>query len=317
MPLEQPLLLDKLRVSGASETDNRNVRDVFRCIGDGVAEIVRSGAIGASDAATALESENRFGDVQLQADVAAEGAIRKALSECSHVGIVSSEETPTSVVLRDGGEYGVAFDPLDGSSIIKSNFSVGSIFGIFRLKDGGAKRTFAGLGGADMVGAAYAVFGPRTVLVVGYEADAPGVVEEYVLTSRGWEFQAKLSLGDSKKLMAPANLRASAENEAYRLLVSKWMTDGYTLRYTGGMVPDIHNLMCKGGRCLPRPTTCARTPRLPDSLTHALVPCQVASSATRCLRVPRQSSAFSTNACRSPTWPSARGEEQLQRETSG
>ena len=133
MPLEQPLLLDKLRVSGASETDNRNVRDVFRCIGDGVAEIVRSGAIGASDAATALESENRFGDVQLQADVAAEGAIRKALSECSHVGIVSSEETPTSVVLRDGGEYGVAFDPLDGSSIIKSNFSVGSIFGIFRL----------------------------------------------------------------------------------------------------------------------------------------------------------------------------------------
>ena len=95
--------------------------------------------------------------------------------------------------------------------------------------------------------------------MVGYEAGAPGVVEEYVLTSRGWEFQAKLSLADSKKLMAPANLRASAENEAYRLLVSKWMADGYTLRYTGGMVPDIHNLMCKGGRYSPRPT-CARTP---------------------------------------------------------
>ena len=57
--------------------------------------------------------------------------------------------------------------------------------------------------------------------VTNVPALAPGVVEEYVLTSRGWEFQAKLSLADSKKLMAPANLRASAENEAYRLLVSK------------------------------------------------------------------------------------------------
>ena len=54
----------------------------------------------------------------------------------------------------------VAFDPLDGSSIVDANFAVGAIFGIWRGS------TLLGVSGNEQVAAAYAVFGPGTVLVL-------------------------------------------------------------------------------------------------------------------------------------------------------
>eukprot|EP00887_Chlorella_sp_A99_P000768 scaffold5.g768.t1 len=147
--------------------------------------------------------------------------------------------------------YSVAWDPLDGSSIIGANWAVGSVFGVWP--------------GDWLVAAAYAVHGPKTVLVLarpvaGADA-AAGLVEFMHDPSAGW----LLSRGDvripsSKKarVFAPANLRASADNEAYRVLVqasvcrlfvyfdtSAWMAERYTLRYSGGMVPDMHHILAK------------------------------------------------------------------------
>lgn len=56
--------------------------------------------------------------------------------------------------------YCVAFDPLDGSSVLGADFAVGSIFGVWPGED------LSGLKGRDQVAAAYAVYGPRTVLVM-------------------------------------------------------------------------------------------------------------------------------------------------------
>ena len=219
------------------------IADVFKSIADGVSRIAIGKVIGGQHAYTATEQSNTFGDVQLQGDLHAEKFIVRELSKCKHVGSYSSEETPRDVMLNESGEYSVAFDPLDGSSIIGSNFSVGSIFGIFK------GRGFVGMSGKDMVGAAYAVYGPRTVFVVAYDTgkETGQTVKEFVLVGESWVLDTDRKLGKDKKLMAPANLRASAGNEAYRLLVARWMAEGYTLRYTGGMVPDIHNLLVKGG----------------------------------------------------------------------
>ncbi len=52
------------------------------------------------------------------------------------------------------------------------------------------------------------------------------------------------------QVFAPANLRATADNPAYGELVRHWMEQRYTLRYSGGMVPDINHIFAKA-RALP------------------------------------------------------------------
>src|SRR5690625_4691942 len=81
---------------------------------------------------------NAFGDDQLNVDVAAEDILRAALSRCPVVATASSEEDPTERAINnlpatsgDGEQYTVAFDPLDGSSIIGPNWTVGTIVGIW------------------------------------------------------------------------------------------------------------------------------------------------------------------------------------------
>ncbi len=85
-----------------------------------------------------------------------------------------------------------------------------------------------------------------------HATDTSGQVQEYLLTeqqtgSRQWLLQRdNISIKD-KAVFAPANLRATAENEEYQQLVQYWMSKKYTLRYSGGMVPDIHHILTKVG----------------------------------------------------------------------
>jgi sedoheptulose-bisphosphatase len=73
---------------------------------------------------------NEFGDEQLAIDILANNVLFQNLRDSGVVATASSEETPTEDPM--GGEgYSVAFDPLDGSSIIDTNFAVGTIFGIW------------------------------------------------------------------------------------------------------------------------------------------------------------------------------------------
>ena len=71
-----------------------------------------------------------------------------------------SEEKPVLNVLSEDGEYIVTFDPLDGSSIVDANFTVGSIFGIFPKGD------LMKMTGRDMAGAAISLYGPRTNMIL-------------------------------------------------------------------------------------------------------------------------------------------------------
>lgn len=56
-----------------------------------------------------------------------------------------------------------------------------------------------------------------------------------------------MRIPESKRVMAPANLRAQADNPAYRSLVLTWLDERYTLRYSGGLVPDLHHILAKVG----------------------------------------------------------------------
>jgi sedoheptulose-bisphosphatase len=77
-----------------------------------------------------------------------------------------------------------------------------------------------------------------------------GLHANLVLVAAGVETwlpsRQKLQIKDTTKLFAPGNLRATTENLGYKEVVDYWLNAGYTLRYTGAMVPDIYQLFIKG-----------------------------------------------------------------------
>ena len=196
---------------------------------------------------------NTFGDDQLNVDVAAENLIRAALAGCPSVATASSEEDPVEVTVHEGiqGEetYTVAFDPLDGSSIVGANWTVGTIVGIWdgasALHQPPAEKQIAAILG---------VLGPRTSAVialripgsepvcfeVSLDHETGGVASSQVI-------RPEVRLGGSKtRYFAPANLRAAADNPRYMGLIQHYITGKYTLRYAGGLVPDIVHALVKG-----------------------------------------------------------------------
>lgn len=93
-----------------------------------IADVLRAGPSGGGGTHQ-VGSRNEFGDEQLEVDLSTEAILRKYLKETGHVAAVSSEESPTEDAIACDSEspYAVAFDPLDGSSIVGCNWAVGTI----------------------------------------------------------------------------------------------------------------------------------------------------------------------------------------------
>ena len=122
-----------------------------------------------------IDLANEFGDVQLDMDVQIDSIIFDALKECWVVYAAASEEKPMLIKLNEGGKFFVTFDPLDGSSIIDSNFAIGTIVGIWR-KPEGVEEMIGMCPREDMVGAALSCYGSRTNIVI-YNTDSKTVDE--------------------------------------------------------------------------------------------------------------------------------------------
>ena len=193
-------------------------------------------------------SQNIFGEQQLKLDVASNDILLKVLGEQSLVDYVASEEMDDEQHLhvsnteeggaQSSGVFSVAFDPLDGSSLVDVNFAVGTIIAIY------PKGSFIGKKPGEMHAAVIAVYGPRTTLFVAVKGKG---THQYLLTDGGFMLQKEaLKIADEGKYFAPGNLRACVKNPAYKQLVDHWLTEQYTLRYSGGMVPDINHILLKG-----------------------------------------------------------------------
>eukprot|EP00828_Plagiopyla_frontata_P034870 TRINITY_DN4548_c0_g1_i4.p2 TRINITY_DN4548_c0_g1~~TRINITY_DN4548_c0_g1_i4.p2 ORF type:complete len:176 (+),score=31.82 TRINITY_DN4548_c0_g1_i4:147-674(+) len=71
-----------------------------------------------------------------------------------------------------------------------------------------------------------------------------------------WDMtKENIKIEQKTKLFAPANLRAVNEHAPYKKLVDYWISNKYTLRYTGGMVPDIYQIFIKGSGIFANPVT--------------------------------------------------------------
>lgn len=193
-------------------------------------------------------SKNVYGEVQLALDLQANEIVLDELKKSGLVSWAASEEmkeeqqfqlspTDPSSLIPDPS-FSVVFDPLDGSSLVDVNFAVGSIFGVYPAGDP------VGRIGQDQLAACYAVYGPHTTLVMTVKKGT----HEFRLAADGEFYLSRenLRVEPDARHFAPGNLRAAAEREDYLELTNAWIRKGLTLRYSGGMVPDINHILLKG-----------------------------------------------------------------------
>jgi len=206
-------------------------------------------------------TENEFGDSQLSVDVIADDLMWEACKTSSVIREGASEEDP---IVRDtdeggDGEFTVCWDPLDGSSIVDNNWAVGTIVGVWPKKTG-----LLGATGRDQVTSIVALYGPRTTVLVALDDGTYeftyGCSPEGCMLEDGsfypWICSRKaIKIAEDSRIFSPANLRAAQEVPGYQKLVDHYLKERYTLRYSGGLVPDIFQQFTKGQGVFCNPTS--------------------------------------------------------------
>ncbi|XP_024376141.1 sedoheptulose-1,7-bisphosphatase, chloroplastic [Physcomitrium patens] len=225
---------DSLEEFLAKATTDKNLARLLVCMGEALRTIafkVRTASCGATACV------NTFGDEQLAVDMLADKLLFEALRHSHVCKYACSEEEP---ILQDmeGEGFSVAFDPLDGSSIVDTNFTVGTIFGVWP----GDKLT--GITGRDQAASAMGIYGPRTTYVVAING-FPGTHEFLLMDDGKWQHVKETTEIKEGKLFSPGNLRATFDNADYEKLINYYVSEKYTLRYTGGMVPDVNQIIVK------------------------------------------------------------------------
>jgi fructose-1,6-bisphosphatase I len=187
------------------------------------------------------QSENSSGEDQLKLDVKSDYIIEEAFKDVSIVKSLVSEEKEGVLELHDDGKYTICYDPLDGSSLADVNLSVGSIFGIYEGE----------LKAENLVASAYVVYGPRIELVYATQDSKP---QHYREQEGLFNFISEISLDEKGKLNAPGGTQQNWADH-HKSFVDGLFAQGYRLRYSGGMVPDLHQILLKGGGIFSYPGT--------------------------------------------------------------
>jgi fructose-1,6-bisphosphatase I len=201
--------------------------------------------------------ENIQGEVQQKLDVISNEIIMRCLGDRENIGVLVSEENETPLLLRsrkEGGRYAVLFDPLDGSSNIDVSVGVGTIFSVLRLSDEGSREESMLQSGKNQVAAGYVLYGSSTVLIL----TTGNGVDMFVLDHSIGSFVLV-----SKKIIIPSGNNTYSINEAYTTNFGEgirnylqWAHEnGYSSRYIGSMVADVHRTLLKGGVFMYPPTT--------------------------------------------------------------
>ncbi|MCG2576416.1 class 1 fructose-bisphosphatase [Dechloromonas sp. XY25] len=207
-------------------------------------------------------SDNVQGEAQKKLDVLSNDILLDANEWGGHLAAMASEEMdlPHLVPHRfPKGEYLLTFDPLDGSSNIDVNVSIGTIFSVLKCPEGAdlstpeaAEQAFLQPGTAQ-VAAGYAVYGPTTLLVL---TVGDGVVVftldreqgQFILTQEGVQIPADtkefaINMSNQRFWEAPVQ-RYVAEMQAGK---EGPLGKDYNMRWVASMVADVHRIMTRGG----------------------------------------------------------------------
>ncbi|MEO9533954.1 MAG: class 1 fructose-bisphosphatase [Crocinitomicaceae bacterium] len=213
----------------------------------------------------AAGSENIQGEAQQKLDVFANDQFIKALTARKVICGIASEENDDFIPINEDGSYIVSMDPLDGSSNIDVNVSIGTIFSIYkRITPVGSKVTEQDFlqKGSEQVAAGYVIYGSSTMLVYttgngvnGFTYD-PGL-GVFILS------HPNMTIPSVGKIysMNEGNFYKSSEGIQnfikYAQRIDPASNRPYTARYIGSLVADFHRNLIKGGVYLYPATTTA------------------------------------------------------------
>ncbi len=182
------------------------------------------------DAGSYTKLENSSGDTPIKADLALDKFLEETFLSLENVKSVFSEEKETPVT-KENGSYLIAYDPLDGSSVMEANFLVGTIIGVYE-KDYKAQNLVASL---------YVVFGHKIELVVALEE-----VYRYAFYQNKFHFIETIVLENKGKIVASGGNQKDFSLGLKKALEG-FFAENYRLRYSGSMVADVHHVLVKKG----------------------------------------------------------------------
>jgi fructose-1,6-bisphosphatase I len=208
--------------------------------------------------------DNVQGEAVQKLDAFANKALLHCLGKRGNVAVMASEEDEQPIVVsrdREHGRYVVVYDPLDGSSNIDVNVSVGTIFGIFRREPDptGNRSPLADVlqPGIQQVAAGYVVYGSSTMLVY----TAGNGVHGFTLDPSIGAFvisHENVKMPKQGSLYSVNEANADTFPEGYRRFLARLRAGDagkqYSSRYIGSLVADFHRTLLKGGIFLYPPT---------------------------------------------------------------
>ena len=222
----------------------------------GISHAVNKGALGG--VLGSAQSENVQGEVQKKLDIIANEVLIEANEWGGHLAAMASEEMDSIYVVPNRypqGEYLLLFDPLDGSSNIDVNVSIGTIFSVLKKPEHSDKVSEADFlqAGHAQVAAGYCVYGPQTTLVL----TVGDGVAMFTLDREQGSFvltQENLSIPEDTREFAinMSNMRhwdKPVSDYIAECLAGKDGPRGkdFNMRWVASMVADVHRILTRGG----------------------------------------------------------------------
>lgn len=249
-------LVEQQRVDGLIPSQLRLLLEVVARACKSISQAVNKGALGG--VLGSADSENVQGEVQKKLDIIANEVLIEANEWGGHLAAMASEEMDGIYVVPNRypqGEYLLLFDPLDGSSNIDINVSIGTIFSVLKKPEGdrGVEEKDFLQAGCQQVAAGYCVYGPQTTLVL----TVGDGVAMFTLDREQGSFiltQEKMRIPEDTKEFAinMSNMRhwdAPVRRYVDECLQGREGPRGkdFNMRWIASMVADVHRIMTRGG----------------------------------------------------------------------
>ncbi|WP_037586506.1 class 1 fructose-bisphosphatase [Stenoxybacter acetivorans] len=197
-------------------------------------------------------SGNVQGEEQKKLDVIANRILIDALSQCAAVAGLASEEEDNFVAANQNGAYLVLFDPLDGSSNIDVNISIGTIFSVLAKSEGVLNTADFLQAGSKQVAAGYVLYGPQTLLVLTLNHG----IAVFTLNQEGVFVNTQINPAVPPQTREFAinmsnqrHWEAPVQTYIAELLAGKNGVRGkdYNMRWVASMVAEVHRILMRGG----------------------------------------------------------------------
>jgi fructose-1,6-bisphosphatase I len=223
-----------------------------------ISHAVGKGALGEVLGTSEAHSENIQGEIQKKLDIISNDILLEANEWGGHLAAMASEEMESIHPIPNRypmGEYLLLFDPLDGSSNIDVNVSIGTIFSVLKAPPGMANPTEQDFlqPGRQQVAAGYAVYGPQTVLVL----TTGNGVQSFTLDREmgSWvmtDSRAQIPEDTKEYAINASNARhwhppVSRYIDELQAGVTGERGRDFNMRWVASMVADVHRILTRGG----------------------------------------------------------------------